>query len=80
MKIKDRNSEILEFLRDRREASVKELAGHLYVSEPTMRRALAELERSGQIIRTHGAEMKFESEMGVGTKIFVNFSETVKTR
>ena len=33
-----------------------------------------------QIIRTHGAEMKFESEMGVGTKIFVNFSETVKTR
>lgn len=33
-----------------------------------------------QIIRTHDAEMKFESEMGVGTKIFVNFSETVKTR
>jgi signal transduction histidine kinase len=33
-----------------------------------------------QIVRTHGAEMKFESEMGVSTKIFVNFSEAVKTR
>ncbi len=63
MKIKDRNSEILEFLRDRREASVKELAGHLYVSEPTMRRALAELERSGQIIRTHGGAI-YKGETG----------------
>ena len=27
-----------------------------------------------QIVRTHGAEMRFVSELGKGTKVFVNFT------
>lgn len=63
MNTKDRNSEIIGFLREHREASVSELSNHLYVSEPTMRRALASLEESGQIIRTHGGAI-YKGELG----------------
>ena len=54
MNTKDRNSEILAFLKERHQATVSELSSFLYVSEPTMRRALSSLESTGLIIRTHG--------------------------
>lgn len=63
MNIKDRNTEILAYLREKREATVGELSSHLYVSEPTMRRALASLEEAGQIIRTHGGAI-YKGELG----------------
>ncbi len=54
MALKEREQAILEYLKDKREASVGELCKALFVSEPTMRRDLATLNKAGKIIRTHG--------------------------
>ncbi|MBO5305353.1 MAG: DeoR/GlpR transcriptional regulator [Clostridia bacterium] len=54
MSYKDREGVILEYLREKRTASVEELCRELFVSEPTMRRDLRELCRTGKIVRTYG--------------------------
>ena len=54
MSFKDRESKILEYLRQNREVSVEELHAKLFVSVPTIRRDLKALADSGKIIRTHG--------------------------
>lgn len=54
MSLKDREALILEYLREKKEATVEELCRALFVSQPTMRRDLAALNSAGQIIRTHG--------------------------
>jgi len=54
MPLKDRESSILEYLSQNREASVEELCAKLFVSEPTIRRDLKALAEAGKIIRTHG--------------------------
>lgn len=54
MSFKERENAILEYLMERREASVAELCRILFVSEPTMRRDLYALSRAGKILRTHG--------------------------
>ena len=50
----ERQNEILEILERERSISVNELASRLYVSPPTVRRDLDELERQGKVSRTHG--------------------------
>ena len=57
MSFKERENLILEYLRKNKEASVGELCGALFVSEPTMRRDLSHLNSMGKIIRTHGGAM-----------------------
>ncbi len=54
MALKEREAEILEYLREHKEASIVELCAAFFVSEPTMRRDLATLNMAGKIIRTHG--------------------------
>lgn len=55
MKPKERRSNILSILHAlQREWHVKELADKLQVSELTIRRDLSEMEKHGDIIRTHG--------------------------
>ena len=54
MSLKEREVAILDYLRENKEATVSELCGALFVSEPTMRRDLAALNSAGKIIRTHG--------------------------
>ena len=54
MSFKDRESKILEYLSQNREATVEELCAALFVSGPTIRRDLKTLASSGKIIRTHG--------------------------
>lgn len=54
MSHKERQFYILEYLREKGEASVEDLCRAMFVSEPTMRRDLAELNSAGKIIRTHG--------------------------
>ena len=49
-----RNQAIREYLKRHGHASVHELATAFFFSEATIRRILTELERSGQIQRTHG--------------------------
>ena len=50
----ERQEIIVEYLKKNRSASVGTLARLLFVSEATVRRDLAELERSGSLKRTHG--------------------------
>lgn len=50
----DRREEILRILQEKRYMTVQELAKMLYVSEPTVRRDLVDLEREGSIKRARG--------------------------
>ena len=54
MSLKDRESKILEYLSQNREATIEELCAKLFVSAPTIRRDLKALSENGKIIRTHG--------------------------
>lgn len=54
MSVRERELNILSFLKGCKEASVGELCREFYVSEATMRRALSALAKDGKIIRTHG--------------------------
>ena len=54
MSYKDREERILEYLTKNKSASIGELCGVLFVSEPTMRRDLATLAQKGKVIRTYG--------------------------
>jgi DeoR/GlpR family transcriptional regulator of sugar metabolism len=63
MGFKEREAEILAYLREHKEASVAELCTALFVSEPTMRRDLSALNIAGKIIRTHGGAAH-RSELG----------------
>lgn len=57
MSVKEREGAIIEYLRERGEASVPELCRAMFVSEPTMRRDLSQLNAQGKIIRTHGGAL-----------------------
>jgi DeoR/GlpR family transcriptional regulator of sugar metabolism len=50
----ERRKQILDILEKRKYVSVEEFANLLYVSLPTVRRDLKELEREGVLSRTHG--------------------------
>ena len=50
----EREKQILEILLKEKEASVQQLAGALYVSEPSVRRDLQSLEKQNLIKRVHG--------------------------
>lgn len=50
----DRKKQILEILLKEKEINVKDLAKRLYISEPSVRRDLAELEKEKFLRRTHG--------------------------
>lgn len=54
MTITDRQQLILNVLAENKNSSVKELARMLYVSEPTVRRDLTELEGRGLVTRVYG--------------------------
>ena len=54
MSFKERESAILEYLQEKKEATVGELCRAFFVSEPTMRRDLLALHGAGKILRTHG--------------------------
>lgn len=56
----ERLSQILDYLKEHRSASVEELADTLYVSVATVRRDLTELQKRGQINRSHGGAVLME--------------------
>ena len=60
---KERDKIILELLLKKKKISVKELASVLYVSEPSVRRDLAGLERQNLIKRIHGGAMIEDSAL-----------------
>lgn len=54
MSFKDRESKILDYLSQHREATIEELCARMFVSAPTIRRDLKALSEAGKIVRTHG--------------------------
>lgn len=60
---KNRQKKILEILLNKKRVTVRELAESLYISEPSVRRDLAELEKQNLIKRTHGGAMMTEGNL-----------------
>lgn len=56
----ERFSQILDYLKTKKSASVEELAEMLYVSVATIRRDLTELQKRGQVERSHGGAILME--------------------
>ncbi len=54
MHIEERQRQILELLMENPDLTVRELAGKLYVSEPTIRRDFTELANRGLLRKVHG--------------------------
>ncbi len=54
MFVNERANSIIEYLRIHKKATIGELAEHLYASESTIRRDLAEMQSVGLIARYHG--------------------------
>ena len=53
----ERDRAILELLLQESQVTVKQLASHLFISEPSVRRDLARLEKQHLIKRIHGGAM-----------------------
>lgn len=56
----ERQNEILEYLKQKKTATVRELAAKLYVSDATIRRDLGEMETLGLLRRSHGGAVLLE--------------------
>lgn len=56
----ERQNEILEYLKQNKTATVRDLATRLYVSDATIRRDLAEMEMLGLLRRSHGGAVLLE--------------------
>ena len=63
--IEERRRRILECMEKNRKAEIRELSELLGESEITIRRDLIELEKSGQVIRTHGGAVLNEQKKSV---------------
>jgi DeoR/GlpR family transcriptional regulator of sugar metabolism len=74
MSVKERELNILTFLKSCKQASVSELCRQFYVSEPTMRRSLSALASEGKIIRTHGGAA-IKNEPGENIPLFLRERE-----
>jgi len=70
----ERYDEILAILDEEKYISATELSHRLFVSLPTIRRDLAELQRQNRIMRSHGGAKKIEAEYTVAP---LNFRKTV---
>ncbi|WP_088052438.1 DeoR/GlpR family DNA-binding transcription regulator [Virgibacillus dakarensis] len=57
MLILDRQNKVLQYVKNKRVATVTELANHFEVHEATIRRDLSLLEKEGKLKRTHGGVM-----------------------
>ena len=70
----ERYDKILALLEEEQYISVQRLSLQLFVSLPTIRRDLTELQRRGQIIRSHGGAKKIQGEHTVAP---LNFRRTI---
>lgn len=73
----ERQEAILSLLREKKRASVRELAGALYVSDMTIRRDLEKLAREGRLRRYHGGAVAAEEypDYPVGMRMSINEKE-----
>lgn len=78
MSYKERNIQIINYLKEHKTASVTELASVLYVSEATIRRDLTEMQKVGQIERSHGGAIL--SEGSDELSIFIRQTKNAKEK
>lgn len=71
----ERYDKILEILEEEQYISALQLSKRLFVSLPTIRRDLAELQRRNQITRSHGGAKKIQAEHIVTP---LNFRKTIR--
>lgn len=74
MLIDERYDKILSILEEEQYVTAAKLSQMLYVSLPTIRRDLTELQRRGLIVRSHGGAKKIQAEHSVAP---LNFRKTV---
>ena len=67
----EREKQILEILLKEKRVSVKELAGALFISEPSVRRDLQSLEKQNLIKRTHGGAVLEEAALSNKIPFFI---------
>ena len=78
MSYKQRSKQIIDYLKERKTASVGELALYLDVSEATIRRDLTEMQKLGQIERSHGGAII--SEGSDELSIFIRQTKNAKEK
>ena len=83
MPINDRKAQILEVVTKKRSATVQELKEELGVSESTIRRDIATLNREGKLIKVHGGAVALEEipsagELSVLAKESMNREEKLR--
>ncbi len=71
----ERYDKILQILSEQQYVSAEKLAERLYVSLPTIRRDLAELQRRNQVVRSHGGAKKVQPEHTVAP---LDFRKTIR--
>ena len=81
MSYKQRSIQITEYLKEHKTATVEQLAQLLYVSEATVRRDLTEMQKSGQIERSHGGALLSEGtdELSIFIRQTKNAKEKMKS-
>ncbi len=78
MAFTERNKKILEYLKDRKSATVDELSQYLFVSPATVRRDLTELQKLGQVERSHGGVLIVEGADEIS--IFIRQAKNAKEK
>ena len=78
MSLNERHNHILSYLREKKSASVGELASKLFVSEATVRRDLTEMQKLGLIERSHGGAVLSDNAEEVS--IFVRMNKNSKEK
>lgn len=80
MSYKKRSIQIIDYLKEHKTASVEQLAQLLYVSEATIRRDLTEMQKLGQIERSHGGAILSENtdELSIFIRQTKNAKEKMK--
>lgn len=74
----ERSTIILNYLKEKKSASVEELAKLLFVSEATIRRDLTEMQKLGQIERSHGGALLMENADEIS--IFIRLAKNAKEK
>jgi len=81
MSYTERSLSILEYLKKNKKASVEELSAYMYVSAATIRRDLNEMQKMGQIERSHGGAILVENadEISIFVRQIKNAREKERT-
>ncbi len=74
----ERQNAILEYLQKKKSATVKELAGTLFVSDATVRRDLGDMQNLGLLKRSHGGAYLLEEADEIS--IFVRMTENAREK